>query len=177
MEAWLVDLAAQREYGFVDQVRVQINGDDTIPRRSIHVDASIVELPGLDRARQDEVQRTEVYRVVKSTGDVSPKLLRFVGGDNAGETIILRRPTISIGRALDNDVIVDSAEVSRHHARIEVRHGTFEIVDLGSTNGTAVNGRPANHTRLNHGDRITLGTVALDFLPYTGPGAAAPSAR
>jgi hypothetical protein len=173
MEDWLIDLADQRDYGFIDQVRVQIFGDETIARRAIHVDASITELPNFDKVKQDELQRTEVYRVVKHTGDVPPKLLRFANGDNAGETIIIRRAVVSIGRSLDNDVIIDSAEVSRHHARIEVRDGQYEIVDLGSTNGTAVNGRPANHSRLNHGDRITFGTVAVDFLPYTGPTAQA----
>ena len=49
MEDWLVDLADQREYGFVDNVRVQIFGDETIPRRAIHVDSSISELPDYDR--------------------------------------------------------------------------------------------------------------------------------
>ncbi|MGH9173849.1 MAG: FHA domain-containing protein, partial [Vicinamibacterales bacterium] len=130
-----------------------------------------------DRAKQDEIQRTEVFRVVKSTGDIPPKLLRFTSGDNAGETVIIRRGTIAIGRALDNDVIIDSAEVSRHHARIEVRNGVYQIVDLDSTNGTTVNGAPANHTGLNHGDVISLGTIAMEFLPYTGPGAVTMSAR
>lgn len=169
MEDWLIDLAAQREYGFIDHVRVQIFGDETVPRRAIHVDATISELPNFDRARQDEVQRTEVYRVVKDTGDVPPKLLRFTSGDAAGETVIIRRPVISIGRALDNDVIIDSAEVSRHHARLEVRGGDYWITDLDSTNGTAVNGRPARSAKLSHGDTITFGTIALQFLPYTGP--------
>lgn len=169
MEAWLVDLAALREYGFIDKVRVQIFGEDTVPRRAIHVDSSITELPNLDRSKQDEVQRTEVYRVVRTTGDVPPKLLRFINGDTAGETVIVRRALITIGRALDNDVIIDSAEVSRHHARIEVRSGEYHIIDLDSTNGTAVNGRPANNTRLAHGDKVTFGTVALEFLPYAGP--------
>lgn len=177
MEDWLIDLASQREYGFIDHVRVQIFGDESVPRRAIHVDATISELPGYDKAKQDEVQRTEVYRVVKNTGDVSPKLLRFTKGDAAGETVIIRRPVVSIGRALDNDVIIDSAEVSRHHARIEIRDGTFHILDLDSTNGTAVNGKPANATRLNHGDTISFGTIELQFLPYTGPGTSPIPAR
>lgn len=177
MEDWLIDLARARDYDFVDDVRVQIFGDESVPRRQIHVDATIAELGGVDRAKQDEIQRTEVYRVVKNTGDVPPKLLRFVGGDYAGETVIIRRPLTTIGRALDNDVIIDSAEVSRHHARIEFRDGVFRIIDLGSTNGTGVNGRPAHNTPLQHGDRVTLGTVGLEFLPYPRTGVAAGSER
>jgi hypothetical protein len=173
MEGWLSDLAASRDYGFVDDVWVRISGDTTVSRRAIHVDASIAELPAADRARQDEIQKTEVYRVIKSNGDVPPKLLRFVGGDWDGETVIIRRPTISVGRALDNDVVIDSAEVSRHHARIEFRDGRFNVSDLGSTNGTTVNGRPAQQTAVADGDRITFGTVDVDFLHYTGPGGSA----
>jgi hypothetical protein len=177
MEDWLVELASMREYGFIDRVRVQIFGDESVPRRAIHVEASITELPNYDRGKQDELQRTEVYRVVKSTGDVPPKLLRFINGDSANETVIIRRPVITIGRALDNDVIIDSAEVSRHHARIEVRGSEYYIIDLDSTNGTAVNGRPASNTRLNHGDKLTFGTVAVEFLPYAGPVEVAAAAR
>jgi hypothetical protein len=169
MEEWLIDLAGQRDYGFIDAVRVQIFGDESVPRRQIHVESSISELPGFNRETQDEVQRTEVYRVVKTTGDITPKLLRFMSGDIAGETVIIRRSSVGIGRALDNDVIIDSAEVSRHHARIESRGGEFQITDLNSTNGTAVNGRVVSTARLHHGDIITFGTIAVEFLPYAGP--------
>lgn len=169
MEDWLIELASQRDYGFIDHVRVQIFGDESVPRRAIQVDSSISELPNFDRAAQDEVQRTEVYRVVKKTGDVTPKLLRFLGGESSGETIILRRPVVTVGRALDNDVIIDSAEVSRHHARIEVRDGVFTITDLGSTNGTAINGRAITTGRIADGDVIAFGTIAVEFLPYGGP--------
>lgn len=171
MEEWLVDLAADRGYGFVDHVRVQINGDDNVGRRSIYVDASIIELPDYDRSAQDEIQRTEVMRVIESTGSVPPKLLRFVEGPHVGDAIIMRRQMLTIGRALDNDVVVDSAEVSRHHARVEHRDGGFWIVDLGSTNGTSVNGGQIDEHELQHGDRMTLGNVVLEFLPYSAQAA------
>ncbi len=171
MESWLADLAIQREYVVIDDLRLQIEGDDSVGRRAIQVECAIAELPPHVRAERDRAQRTEIYRVVQAVGatDVPPQILRFANGEYAGETIILRRPVITIGRALDNDVIIDSAEVSRHHARIDVHQGVYTVIDLGSTNGTAVNGRAADHTRLQHGDRVTLGTVALEFLPYAGP--------
>jgi hypothetical protein len=171
MEEWLVDLAADRGYGFVDHVRVQINGDESVGRRSIYVDASIIELPDYDRSAQEEIQRTEVLRVIESTGSVPPKLLRFVEGPHLGDAIIVRRQLLMIGRALDNDVVVDSAEVSRHHARIEHREDAFWVVDLGSTNGTSVNGNQIDEHELQHGDRVTLGNVVLEFLPYSAQAA------
>lgn len=171
MEEWLVDLAADRGYGFVDHVRVQINGDDNVGRRSIYVDATIIELPDYDRSAQEEIQRTEVMRVIESTGSVPPKLLRFVEGPHLGDAIIMRRQSLSIGRALDNDVVVDSAEVSRHHARLEHRESGFWVVDLGSTNGTSVNGGQIDEHALQLGDRMTLGNVVLEFLPYSAQAA------
>jgi hypothetical protein len=166
MEDWLVDMATDRGYGFVDHVRVQIRGDEHVGRRTIYVDASIVELPDFDRDRDDELQRTEVLRVIQETGNIPPRLLKFVQGPIAGDAMILRRETLSIGRALDNDVVVDSAEVSRHHARIEYRAPDFLVVDLGSTNGTAVNGSQVQQHELEFGDRVTMGNVVFEFHPY-----------
>ncbi|HLT20274.1 MAG TPA: DUF3662 and FHA domain-containing protein [Thermomicrobiales bacterium] len=166
MEDWLTDLANERGYGFVDHVRVQIKGDADVGRRTIYVDASIVELPDFDRAREEEIQRTEVLRVIEETGNIPPRLLRFVEGPFAGDSIILRREVMTIGRALDNDVVIDSAEVSRHHARIDHRGSGFFLIDLGSTNGTSVNGTQISEHELQYGDRITLGNVVFEYLPY-----------
>lgn len=170
MEDWLMDLADSRGYEFIDHVRVQIAGEDDVNRRQIHVQSEIRELPNFDRAAQDEVQKTEVMRIVETTGNIPPKLLRFVDGHDVGATIIVRRPALTVGRALDNDIVLESAEVSRHHARIEYRGTGFHIVDLGSTNGTLVNGAPAADAELMHGDRITMGNITLEFMPYTSSG-------
>ena len=170
MEDWLSDLAASRGYEFIDHVRVQIAGDDDVSRRQIYVQSEIRELPNFNRAEQDRIQRTEVMRVVQDTGNIPPKLLRFIDGYDIGATIIVRRPLLAVGRALDNDIVLESAEVSRHHARIEYRGSGFHIVDLGSTNGTLVNGAAATDAELAHVDRITMGNITLEFLPYSSSG-------
>ncbi|MEZ4523059.1 MAG: DUF3662 and FHA domain-containing protein [Thermomicrobiales bacterium] len=166
MEDWLIDMASDRGYGFVDHVRVQIRGDENVGRRTIYVDSSIVELPDFDRERDDELQRTEVMRVIQETGNIPPRLLRFVQGPISGDSVILRRELLTIGRALDNDIVVDSAEVSRHHARIEYHAPDFLLLDLGSTNGTTVNGSQIQQHELSFGDRVTMGNVVFEFLPY-----------
>ena len=45
-------------------------------------------------------------------------------------------PLISIGRASDNDVIVDDPKVSRHHRQLKLQHGAYSLADLGSRNGS-----------------------------------------
>ncbi|HEU5424159.1 MAG TPA: DUF3662 and FHA domain-containing protein [Nitrolancea sp.] len=170
MEDWLIDLADERNFGFVDQVRVQMVGDERVAPRGIMVDAHIAELPGYSPEEQEAVQRTEVYRVVEQTGSVPPKLLQVINGVNANEVFVVRLQVTSIGRALDNDIVLSEAEVSRHHARIEYQNGTFEVVDLGSTNGTSVNGVPVSRGRLHDGDVIGLGTARLELIPYGSAG-------
>lgn len=168
MEDWLIDLAAERDYGFIDQVRVQMIGDEEVPARRINVIANIAELPDYDPIQQEAVQRTEVYRVVERTGNVPPKLLRVESGIAPEQVFVIRRQVTTIGRSLDNDIVIEVPEVSRHHARIEYVNQRFEIVDLGSTNGTRVNGARVDRAPIQEGDEIILGTAALQLLPYRG---------
>jgi pSer/pThr/pTyr-binding forkhead associated (FHA) protein len=70
---------------------------------------------------------------------------------------------VSIGRAPDNDVVVGDPATSGHHGRIEERAGSFWISDLGSTNGTLVNGEPVIEKQLSDGDTIAIGQNMLRF--------------
>jgi cytochrome P450 / NADPH-cytochrome P450 reductase len=65
--------------------------------------------------------------------------------------------TLRIGRAPDNDIVVDDPGVSRHHAELRNDAGRFRIVDLASHNGTVVNGRRATDTPLSEGDVVGIG--------------------
>ncbi|MCC7342379.1 MAG: FHA domain-containing protein [Bryobacterales bacterium] len=77
-----------------------------------------------------------------------------------------------IGRSLSNEVVVQDAEVSRHHATVEVRGNDHILTDAGSRNGTCLNGaRITGPVRLKHGDRIEVGnTSVLFFRPDSGLG-------
>jgi len=75
-----------------------------------------------------------------------------------------------IGRGRDCGLRLDLPDVSRHHALVKVREGRGFIEDLGSKNGTAVNGRPVSgRIALVDGAEIVLGTVVLVFRIW-GPG-------
>jgi pSer/pThr/pTyr-binding forkhead associated (FHA) protein len=76
---------------------------------------------------------------------------------------VLSGERVVLGRSRDCDVVVDDANVSRHHAELRHEGGGWQIVDLGSTNGIRVNRRRVDQARLRHGDRITLGLTDLDF--------------
>ena len=82
----------------------------------------------------------------------------------AGREMILMEGANVIGREPDATIQIDARGVSRHHARILVAQDVATIEDLGSKNGTHVNGQPiAAAVRLSDGDQINLGTVTLTF--------------
>jgi pilus assembly protein CpaF len=85
---------------------------------------------------------------------------RFVvrSGPAAGKVYPLDAPDISIGRDNTNMIVINDAEVSRRHARMEFRDAKYMIQDLGSTNGTFVNGsRISGIQALNSGDTVSFG--------------------
>ncbi len=71
---------------------------------------------------------------------------------------------ISIGRATDNDVVIDSKLASRYHAVIQKIKNDYFLKDLESTNGTLLNGQPIpkdKYVKLGHSDTITIGKTKL----------------
>lgn len=86
-------------------------------------------------------------------------------GPNPGETFELSKDVITMGRDVTNDVVLADPEVSRQHARINRTPGGYVLEDLGSTNGSFVNGERLVAPRvLNPGDLVGLGEdVTLTF--------------
>jgi len=89
--------------------------------------------------------------------------LTIDAGPDAGRTQRAAERALRLGRSPDNDVILRDPATSGHHARLERRDDHFWIVDLGSTNGTLVNGEPIQEKQLNHGDRLTIGQNSVHF--------------
>ena len=70
-----------------------------------------------------------------------------------------RKQRVVLGRARDADLLVNDPNVSRRHAMLFWDSGRIFVKDLGSTNGTLVNGRPAASGPLDSGDVITVGST------------------
>ena len=91
--------------------------------------------------------------------------------------IPLRKPQLSVGRAPDNDVVIDNLAVSGHHAKLLVEEGRFLVEDLSSMNGTFLNNQRIRRSPLKDGDEILIGKHCLVFqdeghgMPiFAGPG-------
>jgi hypothetical protein len=75
----------------------------------------------------------------------------------------LSKMSVSLGRAMTNDIILSNARTSRSHARLENGPSGRKIVDLGSSSGTRVNGNRVQMAHLQSGDLITLGNTQLRY--------------
>ncbi len=97
-------------------------------------------------------------------------VLRFISGKyQGGEFPIGPDKQILVGRSSDLDMVLVEDMVSRKHARISMQGDQIWIEDLGSTNGTFVNGEKIKRTRLKEGDRVLIGTSILKLVPSDAP--------
>jgi len=162
--------ARHERYTLVARPRVKILADRSVPRRDVRVAANVIDdegarlrddkpvpassdtvvfdRPGADAPPPESAQRA--YLLVKTDG--APPVQFELGG-----------ALIGIGRASDNDVIVDDALVSRHHCQLKLQHGAYGFADLGSRNGSFVNGHQVNEIALGPGDVIRIGSTEIEF--------------
>ena len=109
--------------------------------------------------------RSELDRTQIVTGPPKAALqLHIHTGDNAGTTVPLQGSRLSVGRLSSCDLALPDTTVSREHAAVVRRNDTWWVVDLGSTNGTRVNGVQAAEQPINVGDRIEFGDAVVELV-------------
>jgi pSer/pThr/pTyr-binding forkhead associated (FHA) protein len=102
--------------------------------------------------------------------------LRFISGKyQGGEFPLPRNKEIVVGRSSELDMVLVEDMVSRRHAKITVSPTEIFIEDLGSTNGTFVNGEKIKRTRLNEGDRVLIGTSIIKLVAVEATSAPDPA--
>ena len=112
--------------------------------------------------RADLLKEMESGAAAPATGsDITPPagaaILIVKRGPNAGARFLLDQETTTAGRHPESDIFLDDVTVSRRHAEFRLNDGTFEVVDVGSLNGTYVNREPRNSQVLSIGDEIQIG--------------------
>ena len=164
--------ARAHRYTVVDRPRVDLVADPAIERTDIRVDARFAEaVPGraghgpVALVHDDpaaEVADATATRVFAIPKPVAPRaVLRVTDPDGRTRDVVVEAGGLTIGRATDNDLVAVDGRVSRHHGRIVGRRGTLVYSDLGSTNGSRVNGVPVTEVVLGVGDRLEVGDTAL----------------
>jgi len=129
---------------------------------------SLLERPASEEDDQEgaelEAAPTRIERgedVLGSAAEV-PRLT-IIGGNNRGQEFELKTGDSSIGRGVDNDVVLADIAVSRKHTLICYERAGFVVRDLGSGNGTLVNGERVDTHLLKDGDQLELGNTLLRF--------------
>lgn len=101
----------------------------------------------------------------RSEGSQGQLVLRFISGKyQGGEFPLIEGVPVVVGRSSDLDMVLVEEMVSRRHAHIEMRSGVVQVEDLGSTNGTFVNGERVQKASLTEGDRLLIGTSILKLV-------------
>jgi hypothetical protein len=165
--------ARSHRYTVVDRPRVDLLADPTIERTDIRVDARFAE-PVVGRSGHSPVELARETEGAEDDGDPTatriytvpqprtPRaVLRVTDPDGGTREVVVERGSLTIGRSTDNDLVALDGQVSRHHGRIVGRRGTLVYADLGSTNGSRVNGVPVTEVVLGVGDRLEVGDTAI----------------
>jgi hypothetical protein len=139
------DAAAERGWGLVGPPEIEFEVDDGLGKGRFGCAASFVE-------GEQELPPQPASGGRGSLVSVSD-----------GRNHVLDRPTMTIGRLPECEIVVDDAGASRQHAEVRRTDEGFVVTDLGSTNGTLVNGTPIREHLLGDGDRITIGETVLEF--------------
>ncbi len=155
---------SMEEGGFssVAYPRVQFLPDEDVPRRRVRVHAEILESTHQDQPAHEEGQTVRLE--LPAAGALAGRAWITLPASGGKELACpVRRLPFSMGRALDNDLVLEGRAVSRHHAQLRALHGRPHLLDIGSTNGTFLNGRRVTEAILKDGDTISLGAVRLLF--------------
>jgi hypothetical protein len=160
------DYAKEQGYSFVGPVRMRFEGVPDLTTgmfrirsgviRGHTVEAGEVRQPVSDLPRSPGSQFYGNPRLVVSGSTPGT-------GVEAGSTYELQTPVTLLGRGTDCDLRLVDAGVSRHHVELRVEEDQVVLVDLGSTNGTFVNGQPARRVVLKDGTTVTLGRTTMVF--------------
>jgi hypothetical protein len=137
------DYAQQQQYSFLGSVTVGMQPAEQRPQGTVEI---------VSEARVD-------HDVAPAAGPIAGSAPRLESGKN---TYQLTRAITRIGRGVDSDIRIDDPGASRHHA--EIRIGADVVLrDLGSTNGTYINGTLVAEQPLRDGSVITIGSTNLTF--------------
>jgi FhaA, N-terminal domain/FHA domain len=133
--------AAEHGWGLVGPPEVEFVIDERLKRGDLRCAAALVE--GEDDG-----------------GGHASVVVREDGGER---TVALSSDTVTIGRLAECDVVLKDKGASRKHAQLKRRDGSWTLTDLGSTNGTRLNGQTVQSRELSDGDTITIGTTVIEF--------------
>jgi len=172
LSSYLLEHARRHDYALLTRPEVDLEVDERLRLGEFGIQTRLVKPPARqgESPEQGEQGHTMVYTAPpKDTKSRKRKPAAHLTETKAIVSLDDRRyvldgPVAVLGRSRECDCVLNDPNVSRRHA--ELRRGTtgdWQIVDLGSTNGVKVNGRPVDASRLSPGDEVIVGTARFAF--------------
>jgi hypothetical protein len=160
LASYLVKVAQQNGATLLRRPEIHLHRSNQVSPRQISVQAHLTVPETLAEAPPD-TQEIEAQRTQGSPDTTASSIsCHLLIGDRR---FALNASPVSLGRSLDNDVVIDHPRVSRHHVQLRQRDGLWWLIDLGSANGTAVNDQPVSEAVLQPGDVISLAGFEIRF--------------
>jgi hypothetical protein len=150
----LVELAGDLDFRLAHSPVVDLQPSDQLAASEISISA---RHQGKKRSTTTVMQRVDVPDTAEAPGN--PHLLV-----NGSHSIPLNEDVVNIGRARENQIVVDDPAVSRHHLQLRLNYGRYILFDAQSQGGTLVNDTPVNEHRLQTGDVIQIGNTRLVYM-------------
>jgi pSer/pThr/pTyr-binding forkhead associated (FHA) protein len=165
----LLEHAGREGLSLLTRPQVRFETDQRLRMGEFGIQPRLVKPPQSEHEQgsQGDLGATMVYSAAKAREvrqeAVAPPAVSRALLTMDGKTFVIDRPRTVIGRSQRADLVLDDPNVSRRHCEIQQQDGGWQLVDLESTNGVAVNGHRVRTAQLSPGDRITIGTSALLF--------------
>jgi hypothetical protein len=169
--AYLLEHARAEELSLTSRPIVTFETDDRLRLGEFGIQTTTVQARSADEPPQEEGEASGRTMVYSTAGRVAEPLEErahvthrraLLVHDN--RRLVIGATGATIGRSRQCDIVLTDANVSREHAEIRPRGGSWVLTDLGSTNGTSLNGRVIDGPEVvRPGDEIDLGTSRLVF--------------
>jgi hypothetical protein len=161
LESWLEDEISREGYATAGPVSISIESKADVRPRGFDIHSAFVDAPaGRSPAIAAQIDRTQAFAVEQPRLLQDAWVIEVSSGRLRSVSHWVGKRVTTVGRALDNNFVLDEPNVSRHHARLTVLDGFVQVEDLGSLNGTFVNGRPVHgYAMAAPGDTIVFGLV------------------
>jgi hypothetical protein len=157
LEQVVQDGAEERGWGLVGPPEVRFDTDASLRQGEFGCQATLVEPATTGGAAPIRRQGAP------DAPPEPPAELVVVEKGRPARSFPLTRDRVVIGRLGGSDIVLADPGASRRHAEVRRENGGYVITDLGSTNGTMVNGRTVGERTLEEGDRISIGRTVLEF--------------
>jgi hypothetical protein len=163
LQSYLASVARERHLNLLGAPVVRVEVEPSLRRHQFGVTARLEEPPPAATMAGHTERFAAVAPAVAATPAPKPQIQVTItaSGRDGSAPIRVDRARFAIGRALDNQLVIEDSRVSRYHAAVLIVDTACSIRDLESTNGTWVNGIRIREKRLLDGDVVSLGGTEL----------------